>query len=472
MNADNAYDMIVIGSGPAGQKAAVQAAKVGRRVAMIEMDNALGGSCVHRGTIPSKTLRANALRIADLRAHAELFSFSLCANTEMQALINNMETVISGHDVYISQQMERNHIVRIHGRATFIDHESINVEFPGGTSAVLNAERFVIATGSVPRHVDNVEVDHEYIFDSDSVLSMIYLPQTLTVLGGGVIASEYATIFASLGVKVTMIDRYPRPLGFLDKDLTDRFVDAFEASGATFIANAKVARVYWDGVSQVITELENGEIIHSEKLLLAAGRVANVDGLAIENAGLSLNELGLITVDKHCETPVTGIYAAGDVIGPPSLASASMEQGRRASLFATGQLQAGSEATAMTELIPAGIYAIPELSTVGLNEQQAITQYGSVIIGYANYNEIARGQIIGARDGLLKLIADPLGQKLLGVAIIGEGATELIHIGQMALLSAMKIDAFVENIFNFPTLAEAYRVAALDIVGKRQKLAK
>ncbi|MEE8056585.1 MAG: Si-specific NAD(P)(+) transhydrogenase [Pseudomonadales bacterium] len=457
------YDIIIIGSGPAGQKAAVQAAKANKKVAMVECDKVLGGACVHRGTIPSKTLRENALRIANLRHHAELFSFSLRPDLEMVALIDNMHSVISAHDDYINKQIVRNHIERIHGRASFIDNKNIKVTMPGGVSKNLSGDFFVIATGSVPRQLENIEVDHEHIYDSDSILSMIYLPQTLTVLGGGVIASEYASIFASLGVRVTMIDRYPRPLGFLDQALTDRFVHALESEGARFIPNAKLKRVYWDGISKVITELEEGSIIRSEKLLSASGRVSNIKDLTIENAGLSLSERGIISVDRRCRTEVENIYAAGDVIGPPSLASASMEQGRRASCAALG-VDLGE----MTEMIPGGIYAIPELSTVGMSETQAIEEYGDPIVGVAHFEEIARGQISGIQDGLLRMVADPVGKKLLGVQIVGEGATELIHIGQMGLLSNMDVDVFVDNIFNFPTLAEAYRVAALNIVGQRQ----
>ncbi|MGK0501136.1 MAG: NAD(P) transhydrogenase [Oceanicoccus sp.] len=458
------YDIIIIGSGPAGQKAAVQAAKADKKVAMIESDKVLGGACVHRGTIPSKTLRENALRISNLRNHAELFSFALRPDIEMAALIDNMHSVISAHDDYINKQITRNKIERIHGRASFIDNKRVSVSMPGGNIDEISADYFVIATGSIPRQIDNIEVDHEHVYNSDSIMSMIYLPQTLTVLGGGVIASEYASIFASLGVQVTMIDRYPRPLGFLDVALTDRFVHAFESEGARFIPEATVKRVYWDGVSQVITELENGKLYRSEKVLSASGRVSNTKGLNIENAGLALNERGIIPVDRHCRTAVENIYAAGDVIGPPSLASASMEQGRRASRAALG-LDIGE----MSDLIPSGIYAIPELSTVGMSEAQAIEQYGDPIIGVARFDEIARGQISGIQDGLLRIVADPTGKELLGVQIVGEGATELIHIGQMGLLSNMQVDAFVENIFNFPTLAETYRVAALDIVGQRSR---
>ncbi|MFT5693362.1 MAG: NAD(P) transhydrogenase [Oceanicoccus sp.] len=462
MSDTNHYDIIVIGSGPAGQKAAVQAAKEQKKVAMVEVDKVLGGACVHWGTIPSKTLRENALRISNLRRHAELFSFSLRTDMEMAALIDNMHSVISAHDEYIQKQIGRNNIEWIRGRASFVDATTINLLMPGGKTQRLSADYFVIATGSVPRQLDNIDVDHEHVYDSDSILSMIYLPQTLTVLGGGVIASEYASIFASLGVKVTMIDRYPRPLGFLDAALTDRFVHAFESEDAQFIPNAVVKRVYWDGVSKVVTELEDGREFVSEKLLAAAGRVANIRGLNIENAGVSLNESGIIPVDRFFKTVVDNIYAAGDVVGPPSLASVSMEQGRRASCAALGL-----DMSEMTNTIPGGIYAIPELSTVGISESQAVEDYGNPIVGVARFDEIARGQISGVQDGLLRLIADPQGKKLLGVQIIGEGATELIHIGQMGLLSNMDIDAFVDNIFNFPTMAEAYRVAALHIVGQR-----
>ena len=463
MTAVNHYDIIIIGSGPAGQKAAVQAAKVGKKVALIEMDKKLGGACVHRGTIPSKTLRENALRIHNLRKNSSLFQFQIRHDLEMTILVDRLETVIRAHDDYIHRQIERNRIDTIHGRASFVDATHLDVMQVSGEKLSLSADFFVIASGSFPRHPDNIQVDHEHISDSDSVLSMLYLPQTMTVLGGGVIATEYAAIFASLGVRVTMIDRYPRPLGFLDKDLTDRFLATFEEQGGRFIGDAEVVRVYWDGISHVVTELADGRVFRSEKLLSAAGRVANVKGLAIEKAGLNLNDRGVIPVNDLCQTVVANIFAAGDVIGPPSLASASMEQGRRAACAALGV-----DLNQMSKMIPVGIYAIPELSTIGMTIVDVEKQYGKpAIVGVARFEEIARGQISGITDGLLKLVADPDGKKLLGAQIVGEGATELIHIAQMGLLAEVEIDTFVENIFNFPTLAEAYRVAALHIVGQR-----
>lgn len=458
------YDLIVIGSGPAGQKAAVQAAKLGKRVALIERTREIGGSCVHRGTIPSKTLRENALRIKDMRMNAAIANFTLNEATELATLITRLEDVLSAHDEYMSQQLHRNKIEIIHGRASFDSETTLNVLNVRGETLTLTAEKIVIATGSYPRHPDHVAIDHEHLFDSDSILSMLYLPKSLIVLGGGVIASEYASIFQALGVKVTMIDRYPKPLGFLDDDLCDRFVHAYETMGGTWMGNQNVVKAYWNDVDAVVAECEDGTIVKADKLLCAAGRLASVDDLQLDKAGLNLSDRGLINVNEALQTAVPSIYAAGDVIGPPSLASASMEQGRRAGCNAFG-IENGK----MAQLIPAGIYSIPELSSVGMSERQARKDIGEdIIVGRAKFEEIARGQISGIQDGMLKIVCDAEGKKVLGAMIIGEGATELIHIAQMALLSEADVDIFVESIFNFPTLAEAYRVAALDVIEQRE----
>jgi NAD(P) transhydrogenase len=456
------YDVVVIGSGPAGQKAAIQAAKAGQRVAIIEQDSLFGGACVHRGTIPSKTLRENALRVKNMRQNVALVDFKLGEDTEMATLVDRLDEVLKAHDGFMRQQIDRNKIERIHGRVSFVDNQTLLINRVGGETSEITSNKVIIATGSYPRHPDNIPVDHEHIFDSDSILSMLYLPSSLTVLGGGVIASEYASIFQALGVKVTMIDRYPTPLGFLDSDMTDRFVQEFEAMGGTWLGNQKVQKVHWNGVSEVITECEDGTIVRSQKLLCAAGRLANVKDLQLQNAGLMVNERGLISVDEQLCTVVSNIYAAGDVIGPPSLASASMEQGRRASCNALG-IKIGDS----SQLIPAGIYGVPELSSVGLTEQQAREQYGDVIVGKANFSEVARGQISGNTGGMLKIVSDPLGDAILGVMLVGESSTEVVHIGHMAMLCHAKVDIFIESTFNFPTLAEAYRIAALEIVAKR-----
>ena len=460
------YDMIVIGSGPAGQKAAVQAAKAGQKTALIERDKALGGACVHRGTIPSKTLRENALRVKHMRQNAQLANFKLAEDTELVTLIDRLDMVLDAHDDYMQRQIARNKVDRIHGRARFISAHELHIDQPRGQSQRITGTQIIIASGSIPRAPDNIPIDHEHIYDSDSILSMLYIPKSLTVLGGGVIASEYASIFQALGTEVTMIDRYPMPLGFLDTDLTGGFIKSFEAMGGTWIGNTQVETTHWDGLNKVITRCTDGTEIASDKLLCAAGRIANIEHLDIEKAGLQVNERGLISVDDNLCTSVSNIFAAGDVIGPPSLASTSMEQGRRASCNALN-IKLGP----MSQTIPIGIYGIPELSSVGLSAEQATKEFGSALVGKAHFDEIARGQISGIADGMLKLVCDPEGKKLLGVQIVGEGACELIHIGQMALLNHDDIDIFVETVFNFPTMAEAYRVAALSIIGQRKEKA-
>jgi len=457
------YDIIVIGSGPAGQKAAVQAAKAQKKVALVEQDKYLGGACVHRGTIPSKTLRENALRVNNMRRNASLANFQLGEDVEMSTLIDRLDIVVKAHDEYMQKQIKRNGIECIHGRAKFTNANTLEITPVKGDKYPLSATHIIIASGSFPRTPNNIPIDHEHVFDSDSILSILYLPKSLTVLGGGVIASEYASIFQALGVKVTMIDKYPLPLGFLDQDLTEKFIHSFQSDGGTWLGNTEVVSVEWNGLDSVECRCGDGSIVSSEKLLCAAGRIADVKNLDIKSAGLTLNEHSLISVDDNLCTSVPSIYACGDVIGPPSLASTAMEQGRRSSCNAIG-LSTGK----MNRIIPSGIYSIPELSAVGLTEQQAQKQHSKVITGRALFEEIARGQISGIQDGMLKLICDEHGRKILGVMIVGEGATELIHIGQMAMLHEADVDIFVDSIFNFPTLAEAYRVAALSVIGQRQ----
>ncbi|MCV6614877.1 MAG: FAD-dependent oxidoreductase, partial [Cellvibrionaceae bacterium] len=365
-------------------------------------------------------------------------------------------------DMYMARQIDRNGIERIKGRASFIDNETLKIDLVQAEPKIIRAQTIILACGSYPRNPPNMHIDHENVLDSDSILSLLYLPKSLTVLGGGVIASEYASIFQALGVKVTMIDKYPKPLGFLDSELCDTFVKIFEDMGGTWLGEREVESISWNGIAEVTTTCTDGTEIKSQKVLCAAGRVANVKHLNIDKAGLSLDERGLIAVDENLRTSVANIYAAGDIIGPPSLASSSMEQGRRAASHALGL-----KVTDMQEMIPSGIYAIPELSAVGLNESQAIKRYGSAVIGRANFDEIARGQISGNTKGMLKLICDDKGDKIVGAMIAGEGATELVHIGMMAILAEMSVDTFIDTIFNFPTLAEAYRVAALDVIANR-----
>jgi NAD(P) transhydrogenase len=457
-------DFLVIGSGPAGQKAAIAAVKAGRHVVMVEQERGVGGACVHRGTIPSKTLRESALQIARLKRNAALLEVEPRRDMEVAALMTRLDQVVGAHVDYMGRQIDRNGIERHHGRARFHSDRIIDVLAVDGTHARFAADIIVIATGSRPRTPPEIPVDHENILDSDSVLSMLYLPQSLTVLGGGVIASEYASIFAALGVKVTMVDKADRPLKFMDGELVGKFVEAFEGAAGTYLGSETIGNVRFDGVSQVLTTLASGRVIGADKMLVALGRAANIEDLDLGAAGLAPTPRGLLAVDEFCRTPVSHIFAVGDVIGPPSLAATAMEQGRRAASAALG-LSPGQSA----EMIPIGIYTIPEMASVGLGEEEATRRYGGFLVGRARFDEVARGQISAITDGLLKLIADPTGRKLLGVHIVGEGATELVHVGQMALLAEMGIDVFVENIFNFPTLAEAYRVAALDLVSRRPR---
>ena len=464
MNDELEYEFLIIGSGPAGQKAAIQAAKKSNSVAVVEREREVGGACVYRGTIPSKTLRENALQLVRTQSHLSTMNIEFREDMQVQSLMGSLERVLDAHDDYIVRQLARNDIPVIHGRAAFLDAHTLEITQLRGKKTIIRAKTIIIATGSRPRTPDDIDVDHENILDSDSILSMIYLPRSLVVLGGGVIACEYATIFATLGVKVTIIDRYPQPLGFLDPDLTSTFIREINKINCEFIGDVELESVQWDDISQVITKLKDGRIITSDKLLFALGRVANVDSLHLENAGLELSPRLQIPVNENCQTIVPHIYAVGDVIGPPSLASSSMEQGRRASCHALGM-----DPGARFGMIPMGIYTIPEMSTIGLTEEQVIEQQGGAVIGRAKFGEVARGHISGSEHGLLKMVADAQGEKLMGVQILGTGATELIHIGQMALLGGQDVDVFINNIFNFPTLAEAYRVAALQIAGERHR---
>ena len=462
MTIDEEFDLIVIGSGPGGQKAAIQGASAGLKVALIDRERKVGGTCVHHGTIPSKTLREAALTITTLRRNADVFDFNLKDNIEVSTLMRRLDSVLGSYTEFIAEYIRSHGISYFHGRAAIVDAYTISLSAIKGTQSYLKAKNIVIATGSRPRTPPDVPVDHENILDSDSILSMIYLPRSLTVVGGGVIAAEYASIFSLLGVKVTMFDRTPRPLMFMEPECTERFLNHFTTHGGEYIGDTSYESVECDNVSQVKTKLANGMEITSDKMLVSQGRIANTEKLGLKNLGIELGRNGTILVDENYQTPVPGVYAVGDVIGPPSLASVSMEQGRRAICHALG-----TDPGSKFELVPIGIYSVPELSSVGLSEQEAREQYGDdIIIGRASFDEVARGQIAGIQDGLLKMISDPEGKKILGVHIVAEGATDLIHVGEMAIINNNDVRVFLENVMNFPTLGEAYRIAALNIVTK------
>ncbi|MBK9113815.1 MAG: Si-specific NAD(P)(+) transhydrogenase [Nitrospira sp.] len=461
----NAYDIVVVGSGPAGQKAAIQGAKAGKKIVLIEQEQGIGGNCVYRGTIPSKTLRETALQFERLKRSSEVFEGRLRLDVPMSVLLHRLDEVVKAHECYMADQLTRNSVTYRHGRARFLSPHEVELETIDGACQALRADTIVLATGSRPRSIPEIPVDHEHVLDSDSILSMIYLPRSLTVLGGGVIACEYASTFALLGVEVTLIDRAQRPLSFMDAEIVEVFQRSIERQGGRFYVGQTVKEVVWDGVSSVVARLANGMAVKSEKMLVALGRQPNIEELNLEAAGLTLDEKGRIPVNEYGQTPVAHIFAAGDMLGrPPALASQAMEDGRRAVSHALG-LPVGDS----LNQVPIGIYTIPEIASIGLDEEQAAARYRGPLVGRARFTEIAKGQITGSCDGLLKLIADPSGERLLGVQIVGEHATELIHLGQMALQDGATIDRFIDSIFSFPTFAEGYRVAALDILGQRRK---
>lgn len=459
------FDMIVLGGGPGGQKAAVQASKTGARVLLVEREQSVGGECVHRGTIPSKTLRHSAMVFLRWMHEFERHDERARCDTALAALMRRQSAVTKGHEEYMSRQMVRNKIEVWRGQASFSSEHEVEVRGIDGVRRPVRGDFIVIATGSRPRTPPNVPVDHENILDSDSILSLRYLPESVTVLGAGVIASEFASFFAALGVKVVMVDKGERPLAFLDAEITERFVREFEALGGTFLGKRGLKAVEFDGVSSVVTELESGETLRSAKVLCAMGRTAQVGGLNLAKAGLAVNARGVIDVDEHCRTIVPHIYAVGDVIGPPALAATSMEQGRRAARHAFGLPNQQVSSTT-----PVGIYTIPEMAAVGMSELEVRAKHGAAMIGRARFGELARGLINGDSNGLIKLVCDAQGRKLLGAQIIGDGATELIHVAQMALTANQDIDVFLDNIFNFPTFAEGYLIAALDVLEQRNAL--
>lgn len=459
------YDVVVIGSGPAGQNAAVEAAGHGARVLIVERERRVGGACVQYGTIPSKTLRETAVTLTAFRRRSGgVYEISHDSQLSIASLMTRLDEVVDAHQTAAEQCLKMAGVERAQGKASFVSSNEIAIKEVTGQVRTVSARYIVIATGSRPRNPDNTAVDHENILDSDSVLSMTYLPRSLMVLGSGVIACEYASTFASLGVKVTMVDKWPAPLGFLDTDLVDVFLAHLRNSGGEFRGDSTVTSVDWDGVSAARMFLSCGEVLKADKALIAQGRIANLETLTIENAGLQATTRGLLAVNLFCQTAIPHIYAVGDAIGPPALASSSMEQGRRAMAHALS----GKEHQC-ADLIPAGIYTIPEMATVGLTEAQACEKLGGAMVGKVDFSRLARAHIMASSSGILKLVADADGNRLLGVQIAGDGATELVHLGQMALLNEMTVDTFATTVFNFPTMAEAYRLAALDIISHRPK---
>ena len=457
------YDFLCVGSGPAGQKAAIQAAKAGFRVGVIEREAQVGGSCLLSGTIPSKALREQALRYRRMRGSASSLAVELRGDAPLSALLHGVDTVIAAQDRYLQAQLARNGVDLIHGRAIFLEADRIEVQRLDGSRIVVHAPRVLLAPGSRPRHVPAIEVDHEHILDSDSILSLSYIPRSMIVLGSGVIACEYASIFAALGCAVTLIDKAAEPLGFLDPGLRAGFLAAFRAMGGKYQGGAEAAGARFDGFSQVAVELRGGEVLTCDIVFAAFGRIANLDGIGVDRLQLAISSRGHVQVDERYETNIPGVFAAGDAIGPPALACAAADQGRRAALAALG-LPPPSH----TSLVPSGVYTIPEIACIGLSQSEAAAQKIDIIVGRADFGEVARAHIAGEPQGFLALLCERGSARVLGVQIIGEGATDLVHLGQSAIAGGATADFFVEQIFNFPTMTEAYRIAAFDVLKQGQ----
>lgn len=455
------YDLIVIGSGPAGEKGAAQAAWFGRRVALVERHNFLGGACVNTGTIPSKTLREAALQLSGFRRR-EVFGVDLAIRQDgtLQQLMNRKKQVVEQEWELIDDNLQRHNVQRYYGTASFISPHEIAVE-RGGEREVIRGEIILIATGSSPYRPPEIPFDDSAIFDSDSILSLDRTPRSLAVIGAGVIGCEYASIFGALGVPIHMIDARTELLGHMDREIVEILFDSLTLRfDMKLHLGVEVRKVNIDGGVEMT--LADGTKVSAEKLLVAAGRSSNTGSLGLENAGVRTGPRGVIPVNERYQTNVPNIYAAGDVIGFPALASTSMEQARVAMVHAF-DLKYKTEVAA---ILPYGIYTIPEMATVGLTEDQCVEKGIHATVGRARYRNNSRGQIIGDEEGMIKLVFDPDTLKLHGVHIVGENAAELLHVGMMVMHLEGTINSFVETVFNYPTLGEAYKYAAYDGLGK------
>lgn len=451
------YDLLIIGSGPAGKRAAVQAAKLGKSAAIIEGRNVVGGVTVHTGTIPSKTLREAVLYLTGWTQRG-LYgqSYRLKQHLTIDDLMQRLAITIRNEVGVIEHQLKRNGVTIINGWGSFLDPHRLEVAMPDGQTAEYIGEKILIATGTTPLRPSSVPFDDATIIDSDGILQLQKIPRSMTVVGAGVIGIEYASIFSALDVEVTVIDGRPNMLEFLDREIVDELTHDLRNRGVTMRLGEKVSSIE-KNESGIIILLESGKRLRTELVLYAAGRTGCVSGLKLENAGLTADDRGRIKVDDNYATEVPHIYAAGDVIGFPSLASTSMEQGRVAACHAFGKAIAS-----VPEYFPFGIYSIPEISMVGATEQELTAKNIPYEVGTALFRETARGQILRLENGVLKLLFGLKDRKLLGVHIIGEGATELVHIGQAVLALGGTLDYLVNSVFNYPTLAETYKIAALD----------
>ncbi|MEQ8733487.1 MAG: Si-specific NAD(P)(+) transhydrogenase [Rhodospirillaceae bacterium] len=455
----NHFDLIVIGSGPSGKRGAIQAAKLGKRVLVVEKNFRIGGVSVHTGTIPSKTLRETVINLTGWRERGFYGpNYRVKKNISAEDLKTRLHLTLNHEIDVLENQFIRNAVRTVQGHASFTDDKTVKVIDQAGAELRYTADKFLLCVGTKPYRPDDVPFDGKQIIDSDDILSLKNLPRSLTVVGAGVIGMEYATIFSALDIPVTVIDPREPILEFLDHDLTAELIHELKERKVIFHLGSKVDSIAKNESGKCVVTLDSGRVVKTDMVLYAAGRVGATDTIGLDACGLDVDNRGRIAVDANCfQTKTPHIYAVGDVIGFPALASTSMEQGRLAACNAFDH-----KVTDPPKFFPYGIYAVPEMSTVGQSEQEVRAQKIQYECGIARFRETSRGQIMGLKSGMLKMIFSLVDRKLLGVHIIGEGATELIHIGQAVMHFEGTIDYFVESTFNYPTLAEAYKIAALD----------
>ncbi len=458
------YDLICIGSGPAGQRAAIQAAKLGKKVAVVEKQRSVGGVCIDTGTIPSKTFREAVRRVYSrpgLEATNSLVSNGRVRPT-MPQLIGHVGRVIQQEINIVHDALARNDVSLVHGCASFVDPHTVRVESLEG-QRLLTGDHFLIAVGTRPSKSPGIEPDQQTILTSDHILELEQMPRTMAVVGAGVIGIEYASMFAALGVHVTVIDQRPRPLEFLDAEIVDELIHQLRKSDVTFRCGDAVERIEIVQTSQRqgLIDLASGKHLVADVILCSAGRVGATEELNLRAVGLAADERGRLKVDARYRTETPHIFAAGDVIGFPSLAATSSEQGRLTACY-----MFGVEAEVMSTHFPIGIYAIPEVSMVGATEEELTRAKIPYETGVARYKEISRGPILGDESGLLKMLFQRDDGRLLGCHCIGSGATELIHVGQAVLGLGGGLEYFLKTVFNYPTLAECYKVAAYNAANK------
>jgi NAD(P) transhydrogenase len=454
------YDLLVIGCGPGGQKAAIAAAKLGRRAAVIEKRDVVGGVCVNTGTIPSKSLREAVLYLTGL-SQRDLYgqSYRVKENITMEDLSRRTHYVVGREIEVVRDQLSRNRVELLEGTGQFVDEHTISFRSRSGDRR-LSADNVIIAVGTRPARPATVAFDDVHIFDSDGILGLREIPRTLVIVGAGVVGIEYASIFAALGTKVTVIEQRDRMLEFCDEEVVEALQFHLRSLAVTFRFRETVEAVEpHDGGT--VTTLASGKVVAADVVMYSAGRQGATEGLAVEDIGITPDNRGRIKVDEHFQTNLSHVYAVGDVIGFPALASTSMEQGRLAAYHAFGEPTASVRGA-----MPIGIYTIPEVSYVGSTEAELTGASVPYEVGVSRYRELARGQICGDSFGMLKLLVSPSDRKVLGVHLFGTGATEIVHIGQAVMGCGGTVDYLTDAVFNYPTLAEAYKVAALDVTNK------